>query len=92
MVVVRLIKRVIVSEIEVSVAHMVCDNVEHDPHIALVAGIHKWFEILGSTEMLVYRIHVPSPVPMVSVVIVIDSGTNPDGIESHIGYVIEVEF
>lgn len=85
-----IIERSVDSEVGVEVAHVVGNYVNHDQDVALVAGVDEILEIFLWSEVIVELIEISAPIAMVAAVPIVDNGGDPDGIEAHTLYVVQI--
>jgi hypothetical protein len=71
-VVLRFIQWVDSAEVVANRAYMICNNVHHDPHVLIVSGLHKIFQVIGGTKVGVCFLPVCGPVAMVATVNVVN--------------------
>lgn len=90
MVVFFLVERIIDAKVFIQIAHVITDDVDHDPNVSGVTGSYEVLEVLFRAKVVVQLVQISAPVSVVASISVVDNGGDPDGVKAHALNVIEV--
>lgn len=85
-----LIERIVNTVVFIKISHVISDNIDHDPDVPGMTGIDEILEILLRSEVVVQLVQVPTPVPMISTVSVINNWRYPDSIKPHTLNIVQI--
>lgn len=90
MVVLFLVERIIDAKVFIKIAHVITNDIDHDPDVSGVTSGNEVLEVLFRAEVIVQLVKVSTPVSMVTSIAIVNDWGNPDGIKAHTLNVVEV--
>ncbi len=90
MVVLFLVERIIDTKVLIKIAHVITNNIHHNPDVSSVTGRNEIFEILLGSKVIVQLVKISTPVTMVTSIAIVDDWGDPDCIKAHTLNVVKV--